>query len=699
MTRYHTCLYIYKKCVQLRAAILLLVAFCALTARAQQPILEDDSRRDHFASDSVRTEGVPEGIYAWNIERRFGTIRPTEYDTVHHLFQNEALVDGMTGSYNYLGNLGSPRYSRLFTENIQHTWDGQFVFKLPYSYFLREPDQLMFTNTKSPFTNLTYQECGDKQHGEDRLRAIYSINVNKRLGLGFKLDYLYGRGYYDSQATSQFNGTLFGSYVDTDYQMHAMYYANHLKTSENGGLENDTYVTNPEAFPTSYGEADMPMNLSKSYNKLNVNTFYLTHRLRLGRTHYPVPESMRDSTTTAADTVMRQSPMLAVHTLRFDHNNRRFISNASAAVRNAYFQDVYMPSDSASDFTKYIHVDNLLALELQEGANKWLKTGGRLFARHEFYRFTLPEWDDVANRSFGKSYTENYVSVGAAIMRDTGQRLHYHLLGELRSSGHTFGEFNIEADASLSIPFRRDSLRVRLDGFLRREQPNFYLRHYHGRNAWWDNDLSQQISIFAGGEITYKETRLRLSLQSIQNYAYLAERQTPYTNSSNEQRALFGVGVEQKSANLQMAQLTLNQNLRWGILNWENELTFQASSDNDALPLPLFTAWTNLYLKFTIAKVLRTELGADMRYFTRYYAPTYSPVIGQFAVQDAAERIKLGNYPIVNAYANFHLKRTRFYVSATHVNYSSGSGMPFLVPHYPLNRLILRLGLSWNFVN
>ena len=682
-----------------KASMLIILCACTIASYAQQPIIQDDNERSHFDTDSIRMEGVPEGIYAWTIDRRFGTIRPAEYDTIHHLFPNEALTDGMTGHYNFTGNLGAPRISRLFTENTTHTWDGQFIFEQPYGYFLRKPEEFLFTNTKSPFTNLSYHECGNKQHGEDRFRAIYSINVNKRIGLGFKIDYLYGRGYYDSQATSQFNGTIFGSYVGTDYQLHAMYYANHMKMSENGGIENDTYVTNPEAFPTSYSEADMPTNLSKTWNKMNVNTLYLTHRLRLGRTHFPIPASKRDSTTTAADTVMRQSPMLAVHTMRIDHNNRRFISNAATAVRDGYFLDYFTPADSANDFTQYLHVDNTLALELQEGTNKWLKTGGRLFVRHEYYRFTLPTWDDAAQRKGSAAYNANYVSIGAALMRDTGERLHYHLLGELRTSGHTFGELNIEADADLTIPFRKDSLHISLDGFLRREQPSFYFRHYHTRNAWWDNDLSQEISLRAGGQLRYRETALKVYLQSTQNYTYFAEAQEPYATSSGEARAFYGIGVRQKSGNLQMLQAMLTQNFRFGILNWENELTFQASSDNDALPLPLFTAWTNLYLKFTIAKVLRTELGADMRYFTRYYAPTYSPIIGQYAVQDGTARIKLGNYPIINAYANFHLKRTRFYVSATHVNYSSGSGMPFLVPHYPTNRFILRLGLSWNFIN
>ena len=135
------------------------------------------------------------------------------------------------------------------------------------------------------------------------------------------------------------------------------------------------------------------------------------------------------------------------------------------------------------------------------------------------------------------------------------------------------------------------------------------------------------------------------------------------------------------------------------MFNWENEVTYQRSSNEDILPLPMLNVYSNLYLKFKIAKVLSTEIGGDVRYFTKYYAPTYSPIIGQFALQDATERIKLGNYPIINVYANVPLTRTRFYVLASHVNGSTGSGMPFLAPHYPMNLRIIRFGISWNFFN
>jgi hypothetical protein len=70
-----------------------------------------------------------------------------------------------------------------------------------------------------------------------------------------------------------------------------------------------------------------------------------------------------------------------------------------------------------------------------------------------------------------------------------------------------------------------------------------------------------------------------------------------------------------------------------------------------------------------------------------------------FANQPSAEKIKVGNYPIIDVYANFHLKHTRFYVMYSHINYSNDGSKSFRAPHYPANPGMLKLGLSWNFFN
>lgn len=715
------------------------------SSNMNDPNLRTNDEGNHWAgaNDSVETVDIPIGLKVWTIDENFGTRKAAVPDTLTHMFQNDAFTDGRTGHYMFTGNLGAPRISRIFTDDQLRMGGDQFIFAHPYDFFISQPSQFLFTNTKSPFTNITYHECGNKQNGEDRIRGIFSTNVNKRLGVGFKLDYLYGRGYYASQSTAHFNGTVFGSYCGDRYEMHTMYYANHLKNTENGGIDNDDYVLRPEIFPNTYAEADMPTRLDKTWNKLNVNTFYLTHRYNIGfeRTTDQKGNIVKDNTsalrgkfisgavavsdTLGHDSIRRSSaaapspialtsvaddnaddslkfvnyfvPVISfIHTARIDHNNRRFLSNRREnAVSSDYFNDFYLPGDSANDYTAALCVSNLLAVELREGFNKWAKSGIRLFAKHAFSRYTLPD-----ENFYRKKFVENHITLGAQLLKEQGNYFHYDLRGELRTSGSDWGEFNVEGKADFNIPLRKDTLRIDLDGYVRNVMPSFYYRHYHARNAWWDNNnLNKEFRARAGGCISYKSTSLSVHFESLQNYTCFAETQTPYTSNDGLQLARYGVAVRQASGNVQLIAATLRQDFRWGILNWENELTYQMTSDKEILPLPAFMVYSNLYLRFRIAKVLHTEFGGDVRYFTEYTSPTYSPIIGQFAIQDPASRIKVGNYPTINVYANFHLKNTRFYVMGSHVNYSSGSGNPFLLPHYPMNRLVLRLGISWNFFN
>ena len=72
----------------------------------------------------------------------------------------------------------------------------------------------------------------------------------------------------------------------------------------------------------------------------------------------------------------------------------------------------------------------------------------------------------------------------------------------------------------------------------------------------------------------------------------------------------------------------------------------------------------------------------------------------EFAIQENPDsRIELGGYPFIDVYANFQLKRARFFIAMSHINAGSGSKMQFLTPHYPMNNRTFRMGVSWTFIN
>lgn len=91
---------------------------------------------------------------------------------------------------------------------------------------------------------------------------------------------------------------------------------------------------------------------------------------------------------------------------------------------------------------------------------------------------------------------------------------------------------------------------------------------------------------------------------------------------------------EQKSGNLQVINARIKQDVMYRAFGWENEVAYQLSSDKSVLPLPQISLYTNMYLKFKVAKVLMVQLGANMYYNTSYYAPYYEPATQQFQIQD-----------------------------------------------------------------
>ena len=238
------------------------------------------SAEDTHKKDTLKEHhDAPRGFYVWTVDSRFGDRKPAEPDTLQHMYMNTIFNEGKYGEYNTLGNLGSPRMNRIYIDRPQ---TEQFFFTQPYDFFNTPVDQFHFTNTLSPITNLTYQECGDKNNGEDHLKALFAVNAGKRLGLGFRFNYIYARGYYQHQSAAHFNYSLYGSYLGDRYEAHLLMGTNHQKMAENGGLTNDEYIEHPEIYREDFRTNEIPTMLSSNWNRNDHHHIFFTHRYNIG---------------------------------------------------------------------------------------------------------------------------------------------------------------------------------------------------------------------------------------------------------------------------------------------------------------------------------------------------------------------------------------------------------------------------------
>lgn len=385
-----------------------------------------------------------------------------------------------------------------------------------------------------------------------------------------------------------------------------------------------------------------------------------------------------------------------IHTVKFDNYRRIYEAYQTPAdyYLNEYYDAGRLTGDSIYDQTKHWHMKNTFAIAMLEGFNKWAKAGLKAFASYDLRHYELPTMEG----GFEK-YNEHALSVGGQLSKQEGKTLHYNAVAEIGLTGVDAGTLAIDGNVDVNIPFLGDTLQVRGDAFFHRETPSFYYRNYHARHLWWENDLDKTIHTRIMGTLSFPKTRtkLRVAVDEIKNYTYFSQS---YDITEEGLRTGVIVTPMQESGGINLLTAQLEQNFRLGILNWENQLTYQHSSKESVLPVPAFNAYTNLYIKFKVVKVLNVDLGADMRYFTSYEAPDYSPYMGQYTVQGNGENnVKIGNYPIVNVYANVHIKHTRFFVMMSHINAGQGDKNYFFAPHYPMNERVFRIGVSWNFFN
>lgn len=734
---------------------------------------ENQNFNKHNNDTTSKNKEVPKGLRVWTVDRKFGNVIPTEPDTIHHLFPQSLFNTGTYGQYNTIGNNYSARQNRIFIDRKE---SSSFIFTDPYSFFMVDPDEFHFTNTLSPLTFLTYDNCGDKQHGEDRLDAKFAINVGKRLGFGFQMTYDYARGYFNSQSVSHFNGSLFASYLGDRYNAHFLFSTNHQKATENGGITNDEFIQHPESYTDQYADEEIPTVLTENWNRNDNLHVFLSHRYNIGfyrqvkmteeelkarefakaaqqenenlekkddknapkgRDTAPKgrPEGAaiagmeppKEKTENVVDTTrilvdsqekldslnrlqaiqdsidatMKKEyvPVTSIiHTLEL-HNYKR-IYQAYTAPDDYYLDRYYnvLGKDSIDDATKHFQVKNTLGLALLEGFNKYMKAGLKAFVTHEYRRYVMP--DTLGETVFQQRWTEHNVSIGGQINKTEGKTLHFNLLGEFWIAGEDASQLKLDFNTDLNFRLWNDTVRVAAKAFFHRLNPSFYYRRYHSQHLWWDrqNDFNQEMHTRIEGNLSYSltNTRLRLAVEEIQNYTYFGMSY----DYSKTGRTNMTASVHQEGGNINLLTAQLFQNFRLGPLNWENIITYQNSSSPDVLPLPALNIFSNLYLKFKIARVLDVELGGNVTYFTKYEAPDFCPMLNQFAVQkNTASRVELGEFPFVDVYANLKLKGVRFFVMMNNVLYSSANRKYFTTPHYPMNGSVMHMGVSWPFFN
>ncbi len=591
-------------------------------------------------------------------------------------------------AYATTGNLGAEGQDQIFFDRPDYS---NFFFEDALAAWIPSIKTQRYYNTRIPMTIVSYNTGGNRNNMQDRLTALFSGNVNKAIQVGAAMDYIYSMGTYDAQATKDFTWRVFGSYTGDRYELQAYFNNYNFLNKENGGITDDRYITDPAAVQggsTNVDNKTIPVHLSAAHSRIYGTELYLNHRYKVG-----FYKNFRDSVT---DTIIGRTyiPVTSfIWTMNYKSNKHLFL-NSEATEDTTFFENTYLSLKGSNDETTYWKLSNTFGIQMLEGFNKYAKFGLAAYITHEIRKYTqYTDTIDTESANSGKltpmptysiphSKTENVVWVGGQLTKQQGSILTYNATAQFGIVGEVAGDIDITGDISTKFKLHNDSVRITGYGYFKNKSVPYFFNNYISNHFIWQNDFGKTRRFRAGGILDFPLTRTRanIGVENIQNMIYFNESGMP----------------AQAGNNIQIFSATIDQNFKFGIFNWNNSVTYQTSSDDMVLPLPKLSIYSNMFLQFTIAKVLHVQFGIDCNYYTKYYAPAYNPATMTFHSQ---REIQCGNFAFMNAYANMKLKKTRFFVMFSHVNQSLFGGSYFAIPHYPLNAMKFQMGLSVDFAH
>lgn len=649
---------------------------------------------DKEVKEPTEEEQIARGdkLKVYTLNPNTGDLLRSHIDTAMLGFYNRVKAEGRSLAIGYLGNLNSPWESKMFFD--RPLYHPQFMYMYGLHGMLIDPFTARFYDTKSPTTQVLYLRHGDNQTREEELRSTLALNIGKRINIGNDVDYIYSNGFYNSNKTKAISYRFFGSYRSDRYEAYAYVGNNYYLMTENGGITNDDYVIHPGNFANGTNEfvsTDIPVKFpgNNMFNSLRQGTARLTHRYNLGFYREGQIEYYDGNEFEAPhliDTMVFVPVGSISHTFNYTKSRRRF------KVKNPLDDSIYpnlfikrlndagevitLPNDT----TRMEEYHNTLALSLREGFHRWAKFGLTAYVRLENRFYTLQ--DSVV----GVPPTDREFStyIGGEISRRGGKYLNFAADGELSVVGSDAGAFKLRGRLSTAFDLLRRKTEMEAWGQLLNTRPGYFLRHHHGTVHWWDEsfDFIQQLRL--GGSLRLKDWGTTLTLQSatLKNYIYFDHTAFP----------------QQVSSPIQVLEGRIAHAYRWGALGWEVEAAYQTSSNRTALPLPKLAAYGNLYLDFRLpssTKVMRIQTGVDARIHSSYYAPYYEPAVQQFTTQ---QEIKVGgSFPLMNAYVNIHLKRSRFFFEMYNLAEAFMDSKRFSLVHTPYNPRGLRMGIAIDF--
>lgn len=547
-----------------------------------------------------------------------------------------------------LNNLG---YS---FDNIYRFPDLGFTAK-QVSYL--DIDDIKYYEVPTPTTEILYRT--GLQQGQV-LDALFTLNFSKRLNVSLSYKGLRSLGAYRQALVSNgnFRGAFHYTTKQNQYEIRGHLTTQDFYHQENGGLTTaslENFITDDENFQT---RARLDVNLTNSESEFDGNRVYVEHSYKL--------ISSKDSVNNKDFSNLKIG-----HVFTNENKSYEFIQNT---LTEDFFGSA---SSSNPDDKKAISklTNNQLNLEFN---SKYVL--GKFKAKAELTNYSYG-YDTIlnSNSNINKLKIEgNAISFGA----DWNAKIKNFKLNADASvtpgNGRLSGNY-LKGEAV----FGQDSIfSVKGTLLLSSKSPNFNtLLHQSEYDAYnWQNDFSNVNTRDLGFDFASKWGNASLNFTNIDNYTYFDEDSKP----------------QQFANQITYLKIKANREFKLGKFALDNTLMYQnVTSGSSVFRVPEFVTRNTFYYTdyWFKGKPMLVNIGITFKYFTKYNANAYNPLLAEFRLQNE-EQI---GFPTFDVFFNAQVRRTRLYLKVDNATSSFTDKNYFSAPNYPYRDFTVRFGLVWNW--
>ncbi len=416
------------------------------------------------------------------------------------------------------------------------------------------------------------------------------------------------------------------------------------------------------------------------------------------------------------DTLNKEIPLTKIDTLKLD------------SIRAVKIKKI----DSLVIVAATLKVDSSQFIAIDKNANYGMKLGHSFMYETQHYRFRQA----AVNPFFGEAYENNIVDhtsyqkmnneaylqfeapyVGILRAKANYFNYNYHYSSILYLDTETikdklkgnaiavgadwktnFGKLFLNADASSiiagdltgnsikgSVMFKKDSV-YSFKGFaeITSKTADFNKLLYQSdyKNYNWQNDFKNEQIKNIGAEFSYKNwVSINASYNLIDNYTYFDENSLP----------------AQATETLNYLKVKAHNSITFRKFTLDNTVMYQNVFGGESFfKVPEIVTRNTLYYSNYLfkGKPLYLQTGVTVKYFTEFNAGAYNPLLSEFVLQNTQ---KIGNFPMLDFFANAQIRRTRLYLKVENFGASFIGRNYYSAPTYPYRDLTVRFGLVWNW--